>query len=363
MSSREDRTLDPSVSRPRSRRTLLTAVAAGVPLAIVGNYLPALAQESAATATPCSSTTPDDAIALAKAYFDAFNAGDAGALDTLLADEYTHHGAVVSQQDREVHKERLRTNSTAFPDGHYDVQDVFSDGDLVVARWIFTGTLEAPYAGVEPGRQQVSVRGVHIHHMACGKIVETWNNGDSLGLLRQIGALPVGPASRTPQLASTPAASPVASCPPGTAEENAEIARRWTEEALDTHDLDVLDEFVAADIVHHAGIYRDEIGRDALKSDLASLIAAFPDIRFTADVVVATDSQAAVRWTGRGTNDGEFQGQALTGKSVTFTGTNVYRIACGEIVEGWSEPDSLGLLQQLGIIPTIQPVIAGTPEA
>jgi len=300
---------------------------------------------------------------VAEAYFDAFNAGDADALGDLLAGDYTHHGAVVSQQDREVHKERLLTNRAAFPDGHYDIQEVFANGDLVVARWVFTGTLQAPYAGVEPNGQQVAVRGVHIHRVACGKIAETWNNGDGLGLLRQIGALPAGAAARTPQHASTPAASPEASCPPGIAEENAEIARRWTEEALDTHSLDVLDEFVAEDIVHHAGLYRDEIGRDALKEDLAALIAAFPDIRLTADVVVAADNQAAVRWTGRGTNDGEFQAQPPTGKRVEFSGTNVYRIACGEMVEGWSEPDSLGLLQQLGIVPMVQPVITGTPEA
>jgi steroid delta-isomerase-like uncharacterized protein len=348
--------------RPHSRRTFLSAIAAGLPLAVIGKPAAALAQDDAAGATPCPDPTPDEAIAVAEAYFDAFNTGDADALGALLASDYTHHGAVFADQDRDVHIERLRTNRAAFPDGHYDLQDVFAEGDQVVARWVFTGTLQAPYAGVEPAGQPVTVRGVHIHRIRCGEIVETWNNGDGLGLLRQIGALPAaGPSPRTPQHASTPAASPTASCPPGSAEENAEIARRWTEEALDTHNLDILDEIVAADIVHHAGIYVDEIGRDALKSDLAALIASFPDIRFTADVVVATGDKAAVRWTGRGTNDGEFQGQPPTGKSVEFSGTNVYRIPCGMIVEGWSEPDSLGLLQQLDLVPVVQPVLAATP--
>ena len=73
--------------------------------------------------------------------------------------------------------------------------------------------------------------------------------------------------------------------------------------------------------------------------------------------MVATESQAVVRWTGRGSNDGEFQGQAPAGKSVEFSGTNVYRFACSKIVEAWSEPNSLGLLLQLGLISVIQPVI------
>ena len=367
MTTRTVRQWHGALSRPRSRRTFLGGLLAGAPLAVGGYRRTVRAEDEAIAATPCPATTPDEAVAVAEAYFAAFNSGDADALDALLADDYRHHGALVAQQDRELHKERLLTNRAAFPDGYYDLQDVFAEGDLVVARHVFTGTLQQPYAGVAPQGQPVAVRAVHIHRVVCGKIVETWNNGDGLGLLRQIGALPAGPASRTPQQASTPAASPVAtptaSCPPGSADESATIARRWTEEALDTHDLDVLDEFVAADIVHHAGIYHDEIGRDALKSDLEALLTAFPDIRFTADVVVATEDRAAVRWTGRGTNDGEFQGQPPTGASVEFTGTNVYHIACGEIVEGWSEPDSLGLLRQLGIIPVVQPVLTGTPEA
>jgi steroid delta-isomerase-like uncharacterized protein len=167
-----------------------------------------------------------------------------------------------------------------------------------------------------------------------------------------------GPSPRTPlETAATPGgASPVAACPPGSAEENAAIARRWTEEALDSHNLDLLDAFVAPDLVHHAGLFVDEIGRDQLKEDLAALIAAFPDIRFTADVVVATDDRAAVRWTGRGTHQGVLQGIAPTGRQVVFTGINVYRLACGQIVEGWSEPDALGLLRQLGVVPEIAPV-------
>jgi predicted ester cyclase len=156
-------------------------------------------------------------------------------------------------------------------------------------------------------------------------------------------------------------ASPIAAdCPPGTPEENAAIGRRWTEDALDGRDLDLLDEFVAENLVHHAGLFVDEIGREVLKEDLAALIDAFPDVRFTADVVVTSEDRAGVRWTGRGTHQGEFQGLAPTGLPVVFTGINVYRIACGQIVEGWSEPDALGLLRQLGVVPEITPS-AATP--
>ncbi len=93
---------------------------------------------------------------------------------------------------------------------------------------------------------------------------------------------------------------------------------------------------------------------------MTALLTAFPDARFTADVVVATPDRAAVRWTGRGTHLGPLQNLQPTGKPVVFTGINVYRMACGQIVEGWSEPDSLGLLQQLGVVPEL-PLVAATP--
>jgi steroid delta-isomerase-like uncharacterized protein len=260
----------------RKTRRGFTQVAAGGMAAVLTTRVgttPVWAQES----TPCPPTSPEEAKAIAEAYFAAFNEGDAEALGALLAADYRHAGALVFEQDREIHMERLRTNRTAFPDGHYELADIIADGDLVAVRNIFTGTLQGPYAGVEPADQPVMVRAVHIHRIACGQIVETWNSGDALGLLRQIGALPgAGPSPRTPlEVATTPmVASPAADCPPGTAEENAEIGRRWTEEVLDSHDLDLYDAFVAEDLIHHAGIFVDEIGREALKEDLAALIAA-----------------------------------------------------------------------------------------
>ncbi|MDQ3695364.1 MAG: ester cyclase [Chloroflexota bacterium] len=351
------------LSRDASRRKITKATAGSLLAAVTLGRLP-VGLTQAQQATPCPAPTPDELRAIAEAYFDAFNTGDADALARLLAPTYTHQGALVSEQDRELHQGRLRQNRAAFPDGRYALDQIIAQDDLVAIRHVFTGTLQAPYAGVEPAGQAVAVRGVHIHRVACGQITETWNNGDALGLLRQIGALPpAGPAPRTPEEAATgPQASPVADCPSTTAAENAAIGRRWTEEALDQHDLDVIDEIVAPDVVHHSGVFVDEIGRDALKANIQAIFDGFPDSRFTADVVVAEDDAVAVRWTARGTHEAEFLGIAPTGIPVEFTGTNVYRIARGLIVESWSEPDARGLLTQLGALPEIPPPVS-TPTS
>lgn len=58
------------------------------------------------------------------------------------------------------------------------------------------------------------------------------------------------------------------------------------------------------------------------------------------------------RWTACGTHEGQFQGMPPTGKQVTITGSSIYRTASGKLVEGWTIADMLGLMQQLGAIPT-----------
>lgn len=351
----------PAVFLRATRRRFIGAVTSGLGLLLAGGRSTSGAAQDASP-SPCAATTTDEAIAVAQAYVDAFNAGDADALGAVLAADYRHHGALVQDQDRAVHIERLGVNRAAFPDGTYTIEDMTANGDLVAVRTVFTGTLQGPYAGVEPAGQPVTVRIVHMHRVTCGQIVETWNSGDGLGLLRQIGALPGGPAPRTPEHeAATPIATPNPECPPGTPEEHAEIGRRWTE-ALAQQDLTLLDDFVSEDLVHHSGIFVDSIGREALKDNFRDLFAAFPDITFTADVIVADEDGAVVRWTGIGTNDGPFQGAEPTGLPVTFTGINSYRIDCGTIIEGWSDADSLWLLLQLGLIEEPYPGPA-TPAA
>ena len=148
----------------------------------------------------------------------------------------------------------------------------------------------------------------------------------------------------TPRLVAAQDATP---CPPTTEEENEALARRWTEEALNQGNLDVLDEFVAEDVVHDAALYDPLVGRDAVKEALAHLLSGFPGMRFTVLAVVAEGELVAVHWRGEGVHGGEYLGVPPTGNSVVFDGINIYRFECGRIVEGWSEADGVGLREQL----------------
>ena len=67
-----------------------------------------------------------------------------------------------------------------------------------------------------------------------------------------------------------------------------------------------------------------------------------------------------IRYRATGTHEGEFQGYAPTGKRVSWTGINIYRMECGRIAEIWSEVDALGRIEQL-ISTATGATLTGTP--
>jgi len=80
---------------------------------------------------------------------------------------------------------------------------------------------------------------------------------------------------------------------------------------------------------------------------------AFPDLRFTDDVVMSDGQYVAGRWTMTGTNTGTFDlfGLPPTGRPVTMTGQEIFRAENGKLVEVWHQEDAPGMLRQLGLEP------------
>lgn len=82
------------------------------------------------------------------------------------------------------------------------------------------------------------------------------------------------------------------------------------------------------------------------------LWAAFPDGQLTIDDVVTEGEKLACRFAFPATHRGDFLGIPPTGKRITLAGNTILRFANGKCVERWNNADMLGLLQQLGAVPT-----------
>ena len=83
------------------------------------------------------------------------------------------------------------------------------------------------------------------------------------------------------------------------------------------------------------------------------MFIAFPDLHEMSDVLVAEGDQVARVYTAKGTFKDEFMGIPPTGKQIVVKGIQVFRIVDGRIAEVWSSSDDLGMMQQLGVIPTM----------
>ena len=140
-------------------------------------------------------------------------------------------------------------------------------------------------------------------------------------------------------------------------EANKAIVRRYYEDGWNARDLDAVEDILASDLVMHMPPFGHSLSTlgDLKTRHMYFQSTGFPDLALTIDDMVAEEDQVVVRYTFKGTHEGEyddFRGKrhSPTGLRVKFSGIAIYRCADGKIVEVWDHVDWLGLYQQLGVI-------------
>jgi predicted ester cyclase len=134
-------------------------------------------------------------------------------------------------------------------------------------------------------------------------------------------------------------------------EVNKASVSRFYDEVFNKKNWAAIDEFIAPNQVDHAAPPGTPAGLVGAKQLLGMYLTAFPDFHLTIEDMIAEGDQVVARFTMRGTQQGAFMNIPPTGKQVTVTAIDINRIAGGKSVEHWLEMDTLGLLQQLGVIP------------
>jgi len=129
-------------------------------------------------------------------------------------------------------------------------------------------------------------------------------------------------------------------------ERNKSIVRGFIE-AYNERKLDWLDDFVAPNYVDHTNQIK---GRENLKQLIRMGFMAFPDWHEAIEDVVAEGDKVWVRLSYKGTHTGDWRGLSPTGKKVTMTAVDIYRIVDGRLAEYWNVTDSLNFFRQLGAI-------------
>jgi steroid delta-isomerase-like uncharacterized protein len=129
-----------------------------------------------------------------RAFEEVANKGDMTTVDEIIAPEFVRHdlGGGPDAAGPEGVKRLIAGLRAAFPDLQTTIEDIFSDGEKVVVRFTARGTHSGPFQGMVPTGREATWCGVNIYRVSGGRIRETWQLADGLGLLRQLGAAPGG---------------------------------------------------------------------------------------------------------------------------------------------------------------------------
>ena len=131
--------------------------------------------------------------------------------------------------------------------------------------------------------------------------------------------------------------------------QTAAYEQTWIE-GLNRGDVSVAENVFAADcVIHINGSPDPNLGVAGFKQMIASLLAAFPDLRLSIEDQIVAGDKVATRWVAEGTNSAPFGNVPATGRRVRVNGLILDRVADGRVVERWELWDQAGMMQQLGL--------------
>ncbi|HET7095730.1 MAG TPA: ester cyclase, partial [Thermomicrobiales bacterium] len=144
----------------------------------------------------CAPTSRDEAAAIARSWWDdVWNGGESGAASGLYTDHVVHHwGIGPDTTGRAAMAARLAGLRDAFPDLTVTHGPLVQDGDYVAATWVIHATQQGEHpSGIAPTGKPVTLEGIDLIRIECGRIAEIWTEMDAIGMLRQLSVMPATP--------------------------------------------------------------------------------------------------------------------------------------------------------------------------
>ena len=125
---------------------------------------------------------------ISRFYDEVWNKGNLDVADEVLALDYVRHDLRAGNPPGPEGMKRIASDlRAAFPDLHLAVTFMVAEENMVVARWVTTGTHKGKWGNIEPTGRHAEFSGVNIWRFSHGKVVELWNYRDDLGLMQHLG--------------------------------------------------------------------------------------------------------------------------------------------------------------------------------
>jgi steroid delta-isomerase-like uncharacterized protein len=136
--------------------------------------------------------------------------------------------------------------------------------------------------------------------------------------------------------------------------DNKALIRRLYEEVWNKRKVELVSEIISPSHALQApNVVGSAVGPEAYKRQLMSFLAGYPDLHWTIEDMIAEDDKVVACWTISGTHRGEYLGIPATNKKVSVEGITIHHISKGKIMDSYSNWDALGMMQQLGAVPTL----------
>ena len=111
--------------------------------------------------------------------------------EEVLAPTYVNHSMPAPVPGPEGFRMVIGMFRAAFPDLHITLEEVLGEGDKVATRGYFTGTHQGEFNGIPATGKQVKVSYIDLWRLENGKAVDNWVQMDMIGLMQQLGVIPV----------------------------------------------------------------------------------------------------------------------------------------------------------------------------
>ncbi|MDZ4769602.1 MAG: ester cyclase family protein [Chloroflexota bacterium] len=228
-------------------------------------------------------------------------------------------------------------------DVHNTIHEMIAEGDKVTIISTIAGTHDGNLMGLPGTGKKFSVLLLETVRMENGMYAERWGGLDIVTLMMQLGAMQTEDAKANVELYT-------------------QLVNTYID-GVNEHDPSKLRQAFAVDFVDHnnAQVTGLPPGAEGVVAAHDQLDDSFPDINFTVEDLGVEGDRVAIRVRATGTNTGSFYGFPPTDKHIEWTAHRILRVANGQFIEAWNEFDQVGILMQMGIIPSFTP--PPNPEA
>ena len=118
---------------------------------------------------------------------EVWNKGDFALANEPFAPTYVHRTPTATIPNLAAFKQWIGVFRAGLPDVQVTIEDLLTDGEKVVTRWVITGTHRGELLGFAPTTRQIKFTGITIQRVVDGKIAESWVEFDAGGLRQQLG--------------------------------------------------------------------------------------------------------------------------------------------------------------------------------